>query len=367
MSRRRPAGALEGVGVRDMERLFAGSEAPACGPFSMIRLLSGSVLCLALLAAPLAAHEVRPAYLELTQTSAETYEVLWRVPARGADQRLALYVELPPGSTNVTPQRGALVNHAFTERWTVTRDGGLAGGVVRIAGLAATLTDVLVRVQRLDGSTQVTRLTPAAPSFIVEAAPRATQVAWTYIRLGVEHILLGIDHLLFVLAVLILVEGTRRLITTITAFTLAHSLTLAGATLGLVHVPGPPVDAAIALSIMFVAAEINHGRHGTVGLTRRFPWIVAFAFGLLHGFGFAGALSEVGLPHAAIPIALLSFNLGVELGQLLFIGLVLGAFAAAGRIARSVGVPLPTWGWRVPPYAIGTVAAFWLVQRVLLL
>jgi hypothetical protein len=234
----------------------------------MTRLLSVSVLCLVVLPPSLSAHEVRPAYLELTEIGAETYEVLWTVPARGEDQRLALYVEFPPGSTNVTAPRRSLVNHAFTERWTVRREGGLAGGVIHIAGLAATLTDVLVRVQRLDGSTQVTRLTPAAPSFMVAAAPRATEVAGTYLRLGVEHILLGIDHLLFVLALLILVEGTRRLVMTITAFTLAHSLTLAGATLGFVHVPGPPVEAAIALSIMFVAAEIVHGRHGTVGLTR---------------------------------------------------------------------------------------------------
>jgi hydrogenase/urease accessory protein HupE len=192
------------------------------------------------------------------------------------------------------------------------------------------------------------------------------EVAGTYLRLGVEHILLGVDHLLFVLSLLILVEGTRRLVATITAFTLAHSLTLAGAALGFVHVPGPPVEAAIALSIMFVAAEIIHGRHGTGGLTRRFPWIVAFTFGLLHGFGFAGALNEVGLPNAAIPVALLCFNIGVELGQLLFVGSVLGALAMAGWIARRAGIAPPGWGWRVPPYAIGAVAAFWLVQRVLL-
>jgi hydrogenase/urease accessory protein HupE len=329
------------------------------------RLLLASVVCVLALATSLSAHEVRPAYLELTQTSAETYDVVWKVPARGEDQRLALHVEFPLGTVDVTPPRGSLVNHAFTERWTVQCRGGLSGGVVHIAGLTATLTDVLVRVQRLDGGTQVTRLTPAAPSFVVEATPRGMHVAGTYLRLGVEHILLGIDHLLFVLALLILVEGTRRLVMTITAFTLAHSLTLAGATLGFVHVPGPPLEAAIALSIMFVAAEIIHGRDGTVGLTRRFPWIVAFAFGLLHGFGFAGALHEVGLPQSAIPIALLCFNVGVELGQLLFIGTALGAIAATRWIARRVGVAFPPWGWRVPPYVIGVVAAFWLVQRVL--
>jgi hydrogenase/urease accessory protein HupE len=325
------------------------------------------MLCLVSLPRSLSAHEVRPAYLELRQTSTDTYEVLWKVPARGEDLRLALYVEFPRGSATVVPRHSSVANDAFTERWTVRREGGFAGRVIHIAGLAGTLTDVLVRVQRLDGSTQVTRLTPAAPRFIVAAAPRATEVAATYLQLGVEHILLGIDHLLFVLALMILVEGTRQLVTTITAFTLAHSLTLAGATLGFVHVPGPPVEAAIALSIMFVAAEIIHGRHGTVGLTRRFPWIVAFTFGLLHGFGFAGALSDVGLPQAAIPIALLCFNVGVELGQLLFIGSVLGAIAVAGWIAGRVGIALPRWGWRVPPYIIGAVAAFWLVERVWLL
>jgi hydrogenase/urease accessory protein HupE len=347
--------------------LWTGPEAQSifAGVSILIRILSSSMLGLLLLAASLSAHEVRPAYLELTQTGAETWEVLWKVPARGEDQRLALHVELPPGSVNLTPPLGAAANNAFTARWTVRHEGGMAGEIVRIAGLTATLTDVLVRVQRLDGGTQVARLTPATPSFVVEAAPRNLQVAGTYLRLGIEHILLGVDHLLFVLALLILVEGTRRLVMTITAFTLAHSLTLAGATLGFVHVPGPPLEAAIALSIMFVAAEIIQDRQGTAGLTRRAPWIVAFIFGLLHGLGFAGALSEVGLPQSAIPIALLCFNVGVELGQLLFIGLVLGATATAGWIARRAGVGFPGWAWRVPPYAIGTVAAFWLVQRVL--
>jgi hydrogenase/urease accessory protein HupE len=310
------------------------------------------------------AHEIRPAYLEVRETGESTYDVLWKVPGRGEDMRLGINVGLPAACIDTGEPRAFMSNNTYIELRSVTCSGGLTGGTIRIEGLDATLTDVLVRVQRLDGSTQVSRLTPAAPSFVVAAAPRATEVAGTYLQLGVEHILLGIDHLLFVLALVILVEGTRRLVATVTAFTLAHSLTLAGATLGFVHVPGPPVEAAIALSIMFVAAEIIHGRHGMVGLTRRFPWIVAFTFGLLHGFGFAGALSDVGLPQAAIPIALLCFNVGVELGQLLFIGSVLGAIAVAGWMARRVGIRLPGWGWRVPPYAIGAVAAFWLVQRV---
>lgn len=305
------------------------------------------------------AHEVRPAYLELRQTSPETYDAFWKVPGQGENLRLGLYVEFPEGTTNVTVPRATMVNNAFTERWTVKRTGGLTGGTIHIAGLTATMTDVLVRLERLDGSTQVTRLTPSAPSFVVEAAPRAMQVAATYLILGGEHILLGIDHLLFVLALVLLVKGWKRLIGTITAFTLAHSLTLALATLGFVHVPGPPVEAVIALSIVFVAAEIIRGREGKPGLTERAPWVVAFAFGLLHGLGFAGALSEVGLPQQAIPLALLFFNVGVEIGQLAFIAAVL----ALATATRCLPVRAPAWGWRVMPYAIGSVAIFWVIQR----
>ena len=268
------------------------------------------------------AHEVRPAYLELRQTGPETYDGLWKVPGQG-DLRLGIYVELPAACTNVTEPRGSMLNNAYSERWTVKCPGGLNGGTIHIAGLSATLTDALVRLQHLDGRTQVTRLTPSASSFVVESAPRTMQVGRTYLRLGIEHILGGVDHLLFVLALVILVKGTRRLIATVTAFTLAHSLTLAGATLGFVHVPGPPVEAAIALSIVFVAAEIIRSRQGNTGLTERFPWVVAFTFGLLHGFGFASALNEVGLPQSAIPVALLFFNVGVEIGQLFFVFLML--------------------------------------------
>jgi len=310
------------------------------------------------------AHEVRPAYLELRQTSPETYDAFWKVPGQGENLRLGLYVELPAGCTNITAPRASMANNAFTERWTVKRAAGLTGGTIHIAGLTATMTDVLVRLERLDGTTQVTRLTPSAPSFVVEAAPRAMQVAATYLILGVEHILFGIDHLLFVLALLILVKGARRLIATVTAFTIAHSLTLAGATLGFVHVPGPPVEAAIALSIVFVASEIMHSRQGRAGLTERFPWIVAFTFGLLHGLGFAGALSEVGLPQSAIPVALLFFNVGVELGQLLFIASVFVVIALARQLKQRSGVSQPAWVWRIPPYAIGSVAMFWVIERL---
>ena len=328
-------------------------------------------LLLAASAGGVLAHEVRPAYLELKQTGPETYDVFWKVPGRGEDLRLGLYVELPAGTTNLSKPRASFVNSAFTERWSIKRAGGLTGGTIHIAGLSATMTDVLVRVERRDGTTQVIRLTPSAPSFVVEAVPRALEITRTYLVLGVEHILLGIDHLLFVLALLILVKGWRRLVGTITAFTLAHSITLAAATLGFVSVPGPPVEAVIALSIVFVACEIVHRRQGRSGLTERWPWVVAFTFGLLHGFGFAGALHEVGLPQNAIPLALLLFNVGVELGQLLFIASVMAALTGAAFIGRrlsQLGIdPKPAYAASesVAAYAIGSVAAFWLIDRTL--
>jgi hydrogenase/urease accessory protein HupE len=310
------------------------------------------------------AHEVRPAYLQLQQTSADTYDILWKVPGRGEDLRLGLDVQLPEGCSNLSDRRGVFAANAYTERWSLRRVGGLTGSTIGIAGLSATMTDVLVRLERLDGTTQVTRLTPSAPSFVVEAAPRATQVATTYLRLGVEHILTGIDHLLYILAMLLLVKEGKRIVATMSAFTATHSLTLTAAALGWVHVPQRPVEACIALSILFVANEIVHARQGRARLTERWPWVVSFTFGLLHGFGFAGALSEVGLPQTAIPVALLFFNLGVEVGQLLFIASVLAVAMLARQAMRRTALPNPTWAWRVPPYAIGGVAAFWLIQRI---
>ena len=308
------------------------------------------------------AHEVRPAYLELRQTGADTYDVLWKVPGRGENLRLGLYVEFPEGCTNVTEPRASMANNAFSERWTVKHAGGLTGGTIHIAGLASTSTDVLVRVERLDGTTQVTRITPDDPSFVVGAAPGKLSVARTYLVLGIEHILGGIDHLLFVLALLLIVGHRRKLLfKTITAFTVAHSITLALATLGVVHVPQAPVEAVIALSIMFVASETLHLRSGRPGITARAPWVVAFTFGLLHGFGFASALSGIGLPQNSIPLALFLFNVGVEIGQLLFVSAVVVCVTVFTR-AR---ISWPRWADAIPPYAIGACAAFWTIQRTL--
>jgi len=324
----------------------------------MKRALLLSLLLVAL-APGLFAHEVRPAYLELRQRAPDTYDVLWKVPGLGQDLRLGLYVELPAGCTNVTEPRASMIHNAFTERWRVTCAGGLTGGTIRIAGLAATMTDVLVRLERLDGSVQIVRLTPSATSFVVTAAPHAWDVVRTYSVLGIEHILTGVDHLLFVLALLLLTRGGWRLVKTVTAFTVSHSLTLTAATLGLVHVPQAPVEAVIALSIVFVAAEILRQHRGHEGLTARAPWVVAFSFGLMHGLGFAGGLSEAGLPTGHIPTALLFFSLGVEAGHFLFIGAVL----ALVTLARRTEILVPRWARPVPAYAIGSVAMFWVIQR----
>jgi hydrogenase/urease accessory protein HupE len=304
-------------------------------------------------------HEVRPGYLELRQTGAETFDVSWKVPAQG-DLKLSIHARLPESCTPLSAVVSTKGGGAFTDRWTVSCPGGLSGGTISIDGLSGTLTDALARIERLDGTSQVARLTPDAPSIVVEATPGWQQLAGTYLGLGVEHILLGIDHLLFVLALLLLVKGWRRLVATVTAFTVAHSLTLAAATLGYVHVPQRPVEAVIALSIVFVAAELVRLGRGQVSLTQRWPWAIAFTFGLLHGFGFAGALSDIGLPEQAIPLALLFFNIGVELGQLLFIA---GA-VAVGAIARRIVAPLPAWAPQLSAYAIGAVAAFWTIERV---
>jgi len=316
---------------------------------------------------PAQAHELRPGYLEIREVARDEFDVLWKVPARG-EQRLALSARLPEACSVASP-RSSLVGDAFVERWRAACPGGLAGRTLSIEGLRATRTDVLVRLEGLDGAEQIRRLTPEQASFEVTAAPGRLEVTSTYFVLGVEHILLGVDHVLFVLGLLLLVGSWPRLIGTVTAFTLAHSVTLAASALGLVHLAEAPVEATIALSVAFVAAEILHGAKGRPGLAARAPWVVACAFGLLHGFGFAGALREVGLPERDIPLALLSFNVGVEAGQLLFIAGVVamlwcGTRLAGGEDARGGLRDAPPMLRTAVAYGIGSLAAFWVVQRI---
>jgi len=305
------------------------------------------------------AHEVRPVYLQVTELDDGAFDVLFKTPMRG-DLRLALDVELSGKVEVMTTVMAQMTDDAILQTWRIRAVEPLAGQAVRIDGLENTMTDALVRIEFADGRAWVQRLTPAQPQAIIPVTPGAWQVAQTYLLLGVEHILLGIDHLLFVLGVLLLTAGMRQLIGAITAFTLAHSVTLAAATLGLVHVPSKPVEAAIALSIVFVAAEIIRARSGRVALAAKMPWLVAFGFGLLHGFGFAGALSAIGMPEGQIPVGLLFFNVGVEAGQLLFVAGVLALLA----LIRASRLSMPRWGALVLPYLIGTFAMSLVIQRI---
>ena len=315
--------------------------------------------------APLAqAHDSRPAYLEMKEIAPQQFSVLWRTPVM-AGMRLPVILKLPDEVRSLKePVVQQLTDSLVERRWISAEPDGLGGKRIEFPGLQLTITDTLVRIQMLNGAQTTTLVHPSQPWFELVGAPSKLHVAGAYLRLGVEHIWGGIDHLLFILALMLLVKGTRRLVATVTAFTIAHSITLAGATLGFVHVPQQLVEACIALSIVFVASEIVHARQGWQGWTERWPWIVAFTFGLLHGFGFAGALREVGLPQTAIPVALLFFNVGVEIGQLLFIAAILSVMAVGRWLIRRAAIPQPAWAWRVAPYSIGGVAAFWVIQRI---
>ena len=319
-------------------------------------------LLLLLLSSPAMAHDARPAYLEVRQTSPTRYDLLWRIPVT-AGMPLPVMLRLPEGVQNVTEPSIRTLSDSLVERRVVEAPSGLSGQRIEFPGLQGTIADVLVRVQPLGGEMTTTLVRSSQP-WVDIAAPTggAFAVFAAFVGHGVAHILFGYDHLLFVLALMLIVRNTRALILTVTAFTVAHSITLALAALGVVHVPGPPVEAAIAFSIVLVAAEILRMRAGQPSLTANRPWLIAFCFGLLHGFGFAGALSEIGLPSAELPLALFGFNIGVELGQLAFIAAVLALVALARKVRVLDAVTELSARWA--PYAIGSLAAFWFVERV---
>ncbi|MGZ2426273.1 HupE/UreJ family protein [Rhizobium laguerreae] len=305
------------------------------------------------------AHEIRPAYLDMRETAPHEFAVVWKVPAQG-DMRLGLYASLPkPCIEKAEPVR-LIVNGAYLERRTVACAGGLRGGEIGINGLKSTMTEALVRIEYANGDTEVVRLMPDAPSFTAAGAQTSLEVAQTYFLLGVDHILSGLDHLLFVLALMLLIRGRWMLVKTITAFTIAHSITLAGASLGYFSLPQKPVEATIALSIAFVANELIKTKPGERRLSESYPWVVAFAFGLLHGFGFAGALKEIGLPQSDVPLSLLTFNLGVEAGQLIFVAMALVLVRAANAL---IAMP-PAPARQIGAYMIGTAAMLWLIPRI---
>lgn len=306
------------------------------------------------------ADEVRPSYLELKENNSEQYAVILKVPARG-DKKLSLQVKLPESCKSLGEKNSGFSGGAYIERWYTHCKEGLAGKNITIEGLQNTSTDLLLRLERRDGSSQSSLLTSTKRSYKVLESASSLQVMQTYTWLGITHILLGFDHLMFVFSLLIIVKSMRRLLFTITAFTLAHSITMAGATLGFVHVPQAPVEAIIALSILFLAMEIIHEKQGKIGLTVRYPWLISFTFGLLHGFGFAGALAEIGLPQHAIVLALIFFNIGVELGQLTFVSTVVIGALALKRLKHPAFLQKVE---TVVVYAIGALSSFWIFERL---
>jgi hydrogenase/urease accessory protein HupE len=316
-----------------------------------------------LLTLPAAAHESRPALLQLTETGPGQYEVLWKRPQRG-DLTLGLQVVLPATCGDLVPPISQGVADALVEqRLVACGEGGIVGQRLRIDGLERTLTDALVRITFADGEVQTNLVKPAAPWVDVRGPRPLAAVASDYLWMGIEHILLGVDHLLFVLALLLIVPSPRLLGWTITAFTVAHSITLAIATLGYANVPEAPLNATIALSILFLGPEMVRAWRGQTSFTIRYPWVVAFAFGLLHGFGFASGLGAAGIPAAEIPFALLLFNIGVEIGQLGFVVLVLLLRRALRNLEVGIAPRAGLW----PAYAVGGLGAFWTVERTALM
>jgi hydrogenase/urease accessory protein HupE len=313
-------------------------------------------------AAPVTAHELRPGFLELRQQTVEHYAVRFKVPARG-QMRLGLRVRFPADCVNLKPPRSERAGTGILDRFVVSCPGGLDNREIAIDGLATTFTDVVARVVRSDGTVQSARLTPDQPYFTILPAPSWVDTARTYFLLGLQHILLGFDHLMFVLVLLLLIHDRWMLAKTITAFTIAHSITLAVTALDWAQAPQTPVEAVIALSIVFAAAQVVRSSRGDGGLSARMPWIMAFAFGLLHGFGFGGALKAIGLPQSDVPLALLTFNLGVEAGQLLFVAAFLGLVASLDRLLALRVPRLPV----LTAYSVGSMAATWFVQRLMII
>jgi len=306
------------------------------------------------------ADEIRPALLDIKEQNTGLFVVTWKVPMRG-DRVLSITPRLPEslelvGSPTVQDVPGARVEH------TTYKSNGesLTGQTIAIEGLSEVQTDVLLLVQLQNGNQHSAILRPVSAEFTIPLEASKLKIAGDYWRMGTIHILEGMDHLLFVLALLLIVNGFRQLLKAVTAFTVAHSITLALATLGVIHLPPAPTEAIIALSILFLAAEIVHKHNGIIGVTERWPWLIAFLFGLFHGLGFAGALSEIGVPQTEVPLALLMFNVGVETGQLLFVAVVLSLIALLKRLPLTA----PAGAWRVAPYMIGSLAAFWTIQRV---
>lgn len=320
----------------------------------MIRWL---VALLVLLAAPALADELRPGFIEFVQQDAQGWSLNWKQPLAAPGPAPLIVPQLPDGcAVKGEPVKRSMATSIIGSAG-VTCTGPVAGGTI---GLDAILGggDVMLRVAPLGRPVQTFRLTASAPMAVIAAKPSGWQVWRSYFTLGVEHILEGWDHLLFVIALVLLVRRGWAVAKAVTAFTVAHSLTLAGVSLGFLGLPGRPVEAVIALSIVLLAVETARGEHPS--FTRRWPWVVAFLFGLVHGFGFAGALREIGLPEGEVPAALVSFNLGVEAGQLSVVLAVLAVMALVRRWRAQALDP----AIRIASYGIGITGSYWLIDRL---
>jgi hypothetical protein len=305
------------------------------------------------------AHESQPGLLELRQLGATRYEVIWRAPIYYGRPHPAK-LQLPEDwQTLGQPTVRQLSDSALHRRMVDVPGDSINGNVVRFPGLEGTITDVFVRVSRLDGTTYTQVVRPSRPDAVLRGERPWYVSSLEYLVVGFHHIILGVDHLMFILGLVIIVRGRMILFKTITAFTVAHSITLALATLGYANVPTQPLTAAIALSILFLGPEIVRVWRGETSFTIRHPWVVAFAFGLLHGFGFASGLSVTGMPRAELAPALLFFNVGVELGQLCFVVLILIVLHSFKKIE----LRWPRWVEVIPGYAVGSLGAYWTIQR----
>lgn len=311
------------------------------------------------------ADEFRPSLLKVTEREGGWVDVLWKVPTRGG-KALAITPVLPEFLEPLGPGSGRVISGSWVENRAYRSNGqSLGGATFSIEGLGAVPADVMIRVELKDGTEHSTVLRSGNSSFTVPLRVTKWDVVTSYTRMGAVHILEGYDHLLFLLALLLIVSGFWKLIKTITAFTVAHSITLGLATLGLVNVPSAPTEAVISLSILFLAVELVRLRQGETPISAKSPWIVAFSFGLIHGLGFAGALSEVGVPQHEVPLALLMFNVGVEAGQILFVTTIAGGLALGRWLHKRWVSPIPELAGQLAPYAIGTVAAFWTIERTM--
>jgi len=323
-------------------------------------VFSAVLLCATLFAHTAWSHESRPVYFEITEQSEYFYELLWKVPLRNG-KSLEISPQFAIDCVEAIPASEAIHNSALITRSLYQCKQSLADTTIHFQGLEKTLTDILVKIHFLNGIEQTAIVKGKSPQLHILSSPSKYEVLRDYTILGVEHILLGFDHLLFVLCLLLIVQNTALLIKTITAFTLSHSITLGLAALGFVNIPSPPVEAIIALSIVFLARELIKQQNGTPGLTSSYPWLVALVFGLLHGLGFAGALSDIGLPQNEIPLALLTFNIGVELGQLIFIFFILLLIKIKDSVYKQ---SIPHMIRITPAYSIGVIASFWLIERI---